>query len=149
MPDGEIGEIVATTFGVEAMPLIRYRTGDCAAIFREPCKCGRKTPRLGPIVGRKNQKLKFKGTSLFPSTLQVVLEESGVEKFVIVARKASELCDSIEVLVGGAAKTTALREAIQARAKITPQIRRASAAEIEKLQLPPNARKRRTFVDLR
>ncbi len=149
LPDGEVGEVVATTFGVEAMPLIRYRTGDCAAIFREPCKCGRKTPRLGPIVGRKNQKLKFKGTSLFPSTLQAVLEESGVEKFVIVARKESELCDSIEVLVGGAVKTTALREAIQARAKITPQIRRASAAEIEKLQLPPAARKRRTFVDLR
>src|SRR5690606_2425013 len=86
--DGEIGEIVATTFGVEAMPLIRYRTGDCAAIFRESCSCGRNTPRLGPIVGRKNQKLKFKGASLFPSTLTLVLEESAeVESFVVIARK--------------------------------------------------------------
>jgi hypothetical protein len=42
-----------------------------------------------------------------------------------------------------------LREAIQARAKIVPQIRQVSLAEIEKLQLPPDARKRRTFVDLR
>jgi phenylacetate-CoA ligase len=72
--DGEVGEVVATTFGVEAMPVIRYATGDCAALFREQCACGRATPRLGPIVGRKNQKLKFKGTSLFPSTLQAVLE---------------------------------------------------------------------------
>lgn len=149
VPDGEVGEVVATTFGVEAMPLIRYRTGDCAALYREPCKCGLKTPRLGPIVGRKNQKLKFKGTSLFPSTLQAVLEESGVEKFVIVARKENELSDSIEVIVSGTAKIPALREALQARAKITPHIRRASMAEIEKLQLPPEARKRRTFVDLR
>jgi phenylacetate-CoA ligase len=150
VPDGEIGEIVATTFGVEAMPLIRYRTGDCAALFRTPCKCSRSTPRLGPIVGRKNQKLKFKGASLFPSTLQAVLEQTeGVESFVIVARAENELSDSVEVLVHGEASVGTLREALQARSKISPQIRHASRAEIEALQMPPQARKRRTFVDLR
>lgn len=148
--DGEVGEVVATTFGVEAMPLIRYRTGDCAALFRAPCACGRTTPRLGPIVGRKNQKLKFKGASLFPSTLATVLEETaGVEAFVIVARQESELSDSIEVLFSGAARVEALRDALQARAKIAPQVRVATHEEIETLQLPPQARKRRTFVDLR
>ena len=148
--DGEIGEVVATTFGVEAMPLIRYRTGDCAALFRATCACGRTTPRLGSILGRKNQKLKFKGSSLFPSMLQAVLQEAeGVERFVIVARAESELSDSIEVLVEGSASVASLREAMQARAKITPQIRHASRAEIEALQLPPQARKQRTFVDLR
>ncbi len=147
---GEIGEVVATTFGVEAMPVIRYRTGDCAAIFREPCACGRTTPRLGPIVGRKHQKLKFKGTSLFPSTLAAVLEESeGVESFVVIARKESELSDSIEVLIHGSVSMLGLREVMQARAKITPQIRLVSRAEIEALQMPPQVRKRRTFVDLR
>jgi phenylacetate-CoA ligase len=150
LPDGEVGEVVATTFGVEAMPLIRYRTGDCAALFRTPCKCGRSTPRLGPIVGRKNQKLKFKGASLFPSTLQAVLEQTeGVEAFVIVARAENELSDSVEVLVHGEASAGTLREALQARSKISPQIRHVSRAEIEALQMPPQARKRRTFVDLR
>lgn len=150
LADGEVGEVVATTFGVEAMPLIRYRTGDCAALFGAPCACGRTTPRLGPIVGRKNQRLKFKGVSLFPSTLQAVLEQAeGVEAFVIVARAAGELSDSVEVLVQGPASVTSLREALQARAKIAPQIRHATRAEIEALQLPPQARKRRTFVDLR
>jgi phenylacetate-CoA ligase len=101
-------------------------------------------------VGRKNQKLKFKGASLFPSTLQAVLEEAeGVEAFVIVARAESELSDSVEVLVQGAASTSVLREAMQARAKITPTIRHAPRAEIEALQMPPQARKRRMFVDLR
>ena len=143
LPDGEVGEVVATTFGVEAMPLIRYRTGDCAALLRAACACGRTTPRLGPIVGRKNQKLKFKGASLFPSTLQAVLEEAeGVEAFVIVARTESEL-------VRGTASAALLREAMQARAKIAPHIRHASREEIETLQMPPQARKRRTFVDLR
>ncbi|MBE0545161.1 MAG: AMP-binding protein [Verrucomicrobia bacterium] len=148
--EGEVGEIVATTFGVEAMPLIRYRTGDCAAMFNAPCECGRTSPRLGPIVGRKHQKLKFKGTSLFPSTLASVLEESAVvESFVIIARRESELSDAIEVLVHGSANVATLREAMQARAKIAPQIRHATREEIEVLQLPPQARKRRTFVDLR
>lgn len=150
VPDGEIGEVVATTFGVEAMPLIRYRTGDCAALFREPCACGRTTPRLGPVVGRKHQKLKLKGASLFPSTLAAVLEETpGVEAFVIIARREHELSDSVEVLVHGAASLEKLRETLQARAKIAPQVRQASREEIEALQLPPAARKRRTFVDLR
>lgn len=148
--EGEVGEVVATTFGVEAMPLIRYRTGDCAAMFNAPCQCGRTTPRLGPIVGRKHQKLKFKGTSLFPSTLASVLEETaGVELFVIIARRESDLSDAIEVLVHGSAKVATLREAMQARAKIAPQIRSAPREEIEALQLPSQARKRRTFVDLR
>jgi phenylacetate-CoA ligase len=150
LPDGEVGEVVATTFGVEAMPLIRYRTGDCAAMFSMPCRCGRKSLRLGPIVGRKNQKLKFKGASLFPSTLQTVLEKiRGVESFVVIARADNSLCDSIEILFHGSATGAHLREAIQAHSKITPLIRRAAHSRIEALQMPPQARKRRTFVDLR
>lgn len=148
--DGKVGEVVATTFGVEAMPVIRYRTGDCAALFRGPCACGRVTPRLGPIIGRKNQKLKYKGASLYPATLAAVLEQTtGVEAFVIIARKENELSDAIEVLVHGAALVAELRELFQARTKITPQIRQATREEIEAWQMPPNARKRRTFVDLR
>jgi len=150
VPDGEIGEVVATTFGVEAMPVIRYRTGDCAALFRDPCACGRKSPRLGPIVGRKNQKLKFKGTSLFPSTLTAVLEEDpAIESYVVIARREDELSDAIEVLVHGPVSVAGVREAMQARTRIVPQIREATREEIEALQMPPQARKRRTFVDLR
>lgn len=150
LPDGEVGEVVATTFGVEAMPVIRYRSGDCAALFREPCSCGRVTPRLGPIVGRKHQRLKFKGVSLFPSALQAVLDETdGIESFVIVATAGDALSDEIEVLVHGGVSDAALREQLQARTKTAPRIRRAAREEIESLQLPPNARKRRYFVDLR
>ena len=76
-------------------------------------------------------------------------QTAGVDSFVIVARRESELSDSIEVLVNGQATAAAMGEALQARAKITPLIRHASAEEIESLQLPPQARKRRNFVDLR
>jgi phenylacetate-CoA ligase len=150
VPNGEVGEVVATTFGVEAMPLLRYRTGDCAALFTGTCVCGRTTPRLGPIIGRKSQKLKVKGSSLFPSTLTAVLEQTlGVESFVIVARKENDLSDSIEVLVNGSASAAALRDAFQARARTAPLIRHASREEIETLQMPPQGRKRRVFVDMR
>jgi len=148
--DGEVGEVVATTFGVEAMPLVRYRTGDCAALFRGRCVCGRATPRLGPVLGRKNQKLKIKGASVFPSALQAVLESvEGVDAFVIVARAESELSDSVEVLVCGGASAATLREAFQGRVKIAPKIHQVPRSEIEALQMPPHSRKRRYFVDLR
>jgi len=68
---------------------------------------------------------------------------------VIIARRKNELSDSIEVLIHGTASMATLREALQARAKIIPQIRHASLEEIEALQLPPQARKRRNFVELR
>ena len=101
-------------------------------------------------MGRKNQKLKLKGTTLFPSALQDVLESvPGVETFVIVARAENALSDSVEVLVHGAASVQTLRDALQGRAKCAPQIRHAAREEIDALQLPANTRKRRTFVDLR
>jgi phenylacetate-CoA ligase len=148
--EGEIGEVVATTFGVEAMPLIRYRTGDCAAVFSEPCACGRKTLRIGPIVGRKQQKLKIKGASVFLSALQAILDDTaGVAAYAIVATSDNELCDEVEIFYHGEAKPEMLREVFQARAKIIPRLRPVSPAEVETLQLPPDARKRRTFVDRR
>ncbi len=51
VPDGQVGELTATTFGVEAMPLVRYPHRDFATIYRERCACGRRTLRIGPIVG--------------------------------------------------------------------------------------------------
>ena len=154
VPDGEIGELTATTFGVEAMPLIRYRTGDFAALHRAPCRCGRNTPRLGPIVGRKHQKLKVKGTTLFPSALKTILDATPeISSYAIVARRDHTQADAVEVKIacaGDAARiTAALKERFQGAAKVTPQVTTATAAEIEKLQLPDGARKRRYFVDLR
>ena len=154
VPDGEVGELTATTFGVEAMPLIRYRTGDFAAIHRAPCRCGRNTPRIGPVVGRKNQKLKLKGTTVFPSALKTILDATPeIASYAIIARRENNLADAVEVKIacaGDAAKiSAALKERFQGEAKVAPQITAASAAEIEKLQLPDGARKRRYFVDLR
>lgn len=52
LPVNAVGEIVITTLDREAMPLIRYRTGDMSSLLSEPCTCGSPLPRLGPILGR-------------------------------------------------------------------------------------------------
>jgi len=150
VPDGTVGEVVATTFGVEGMPLIRYRTGDCAALYRDACPCGRTSPRLGPVIGRKNHLLKLKGTSVFPSAIAAALDDvPGVGRYVIVAGSDGAGADTVEILVDGAVAPAALREVLQGRTKVAPAVRAAPAEEIERLQMPPNSRKRRWFVDLR
>jgi phenylacetate-CoA ligase len=154
-PEGVAGELVATTFRVQAMPLIRYRLGDYALLINTPCSCGRVTQRISPILGRKDHKLKVKGTTLFPSTLQVVLDASpDVLSYVIVARKAPDLSDTLEVKVCWRKERLpraqdALRERLQAEARVSPSITVATESEIDHLQNPEGKRKRRVFVDLR
>ncbi|MCK5491915.1 MAG: AMP-binding protein, partial [Candidatus Omnitrophica bacterium] len=72
--DRGIGEIVVTPLGIEGMPLVRYKTDDIGFLMNEPCKCGRNSMRLGPIVGRKNQMMKVKGTTLYPQAVYNALD---------------------------------------------------------------------------
>ena len=74
VPDGEPGEVTVTPLQVAGMPLVRFRTGDISFIIPEPCSCGRGTIRLGPILGRKAQMLKVRGTTLFPNAFFHVLD---------------------------------------------------------------------------
>jgi len=53
LPDGELGEILVTTLGERAMPLLRYRTGDAGRMLPAPCPCGSRLRRLGPVAGRR------------------------------------------------------------------------------------------------
>ena len=74
VPPGRFGEVVATPLGISGMPLLRFRTGDIATLHSEPCPCGRNTPRLGPVVGRKSQMLKIRGTTVYPPAIAAVLQ---------------------------------------------------------------------------
>jgi hypothetical protein len=73
--------------------------------------------------------------------------------YAIIARREDDLSDVVEVKFSSAADPakiiTTLKEQFQGAVKVIPQITAASPAEIEKLQLPDGARKRRYFVDLR
>lgn len=124
-PDGELGEIVITTLGTTGTPLIRYRTGDLARIYTEPCTCGRKTPRIGPILGRKNQMIKFKGTTLFPNAIYEIFDgQPEVSCYKIEVSKDYLGNDAITVLlekhIEGAAVMSKIVDACQAKLRVVP-----------------------------
>lgn len=73
--DGAGGELYLTPLRVEGMPVLRFRTGDITEVFtREPCACGRITPRVGAIIGRVSDLLRVKGSFLSRPLLQSVLD---------------------------------------------------------------------------
>ncbi|MFH0847924.1 MAG: phenylacetate--CoA ligase, partial [archaeon] len=71
--DGESGELVVTTLSKEALPLLRYRTGDLTILNSEVCDCGRTHPRLMRIRGRVDDMLIIRGINVFPSQVESVL----------------------------------------------------------------------------
>jgi len=73
LTDGEVGEVVLTTLTREAMPLIRYRTGDIAYLDRGRCECGGVTARLCSIYGRLHGRRLADGSLLYNQTLDDVL----------------------------------------------------------------------------
>jgi len=73
LPDGRFGELVLTTLTKEAMPVIRYRTGDLTALHAEPCACGRTHRRMARLVGRTDDMLIVRGVNVFPSEIERVL----------------------------------------------------------------------------
>jgi phenylacetate-CoA ligase len=70
---GERGELVFTTLTKEAMPLLRYRTGDIAALDRTPCACGRTLVRMSKVTGRRDDMLVIRGVNVYPSEVEAVL----------------------------------------------------------------------------
>jgi phenylacetate-CoA ligase len=57
----------------EALPMVRYRTGDIASLFAEPCVCGRTTVRMSRVRGRHDDMLIIRGVNLYPSEVERVL----------------------------------------------------------------------------
>jgi len=70
---GAVGELVFTTLTKEALPLIRYRTGDLGALIEEPCRCGRTTARLTHLGGRRDDMMIIRGVNLYPSHVEQIL----------------------------------------------------------------------------
>ncbi|HKV43742.1 MAG TPA: phenylacetate--CoA ligase [bacterium] len=72
-PAGAVGELVFTTLTKEALPVIRYRTGDLASLDPAPCVCGRTHTRMSLVVGRTDDMLIIRGINVFPSQVESVV----------------------------------------------------------------------------
>lgn len=100
LPPGEKGELVISCITKEAIPLIRYRTGDITRLFYEPCKCGRTTVRMENLSGRSDDMLIIRGVNVFPSQIEEVLlkiDEIGAHYEILVDRK--DYMDIMEIKV--------------------------------------------------
>jgi phenylacetate-CoA ligase len=155
VPNGSTGEIVITTLGVEAMPLLRYRTGDMAIAHTTPCACGRQTLRLGPLSGRKQQLIKLKGTTIYPPAVFDMLNEMASIRDYVVEASTSQLGTDelkLHLLVSDDLKDDVrnkLAVVFQSRLRVVPDIYFATAQELESLQLGGINRKVRKFIDSR
>ncbi len=153
LPPGVAGEVVATPLQVSGMPLVRFRTGDIATLHPDPCPCGRTSPRLGPVIGRKSQMLKIKGTTVYPPAIYAALQEiPSVRGYFIEVRDTFELSDRITVTVGaaGAGLTPeAVAERIAVRTRVKPEVVIATPEEIVARTVSADKRKPTIFFDLR
>lgn len=89
VPHGAVGELVLTTLTKQAMPLLRYRTGDLTRFLPGTCACGRTLPRIARISGRSDDMLVIRGVNLYPAEVERVLlafPEVGPEYRLVVER---------------------------------------------------------------
>tara|TARA_R110001592_G_scaffold79111_2_gene237007 strand:- start:499 stop:1788 length:1290 start_codon:yes stop_codon:yes gene_type:complete len=125
---GELGEVVVTTLGVEGMPLLRYKTGDLCNVFYDTCDCGKITPRLGPVIGRKQQMIKFKGTTIFPTAIFDVLDMmKEINIYQVEISKDEFDNDNITILLSNELELTAfinrLTSLFKSKLRVTPNYR--------------------------
>lgn len=152
--DGEAGEVTITTLGVEGMPLLRFKTGDLCSHYSEPCSCGLTTIRLGPIVGRRKQMIKYKGTTLYPPALYDILNNiEGVTNYIVEVFTNDIGTDEILIRIGCKAIPENFEKIIldhfRAKLRVAPQIKFEDVALINKIQFPELSRKPVVFFDKR
>ena len=152
-PD-EAGEVTITTLGVEGMPLLRFKTGDICHHHTEKCKCGRNTMRLSPVLGRKGQMIKYKGTTLYPPALFDILDSiPKITNYVIEVYTNDLGTDEILIRVGSEDRSETfakeIKDLFRSKVRVAPSISFESAEYIAKIQMPPMSRKTIKFIDLR
>ena len=158
VPDGQVGEIVVTTLGVEGMPLLRFRTGDMAAKITEQCRCGRWSYRLTPLVGRKNNMIKFKGTTLYPPMIIDVLDNrNDIAGYQLVLSLNDVGNDDVTVRIGLPAPdperddrlVADLKNTFRAKIRVAPNIEIVRADVLARDVYKEASRKPLKVVDLR
>jgi len=150
----EPGEITITTLGVEGMPLLRFKTGDICNGHYAPCQCGRNTMRVGPVIGRKNQMIKYKGTTFYPPALYDILENiEGVRNYIVELSTNTLGVDDITIYIGSDNRSESFEKIIKdhfrAKLRVAPAVSFESTEYINKLQFPSTSRKPVKLIDKR
>jgi phenylacetate-CoA ligase len=152
--EGESGELTFTTLGIEAMPLVRFKTGDIVQLHTNPCACGRNTLRVGPVIGRKQQMIKYKGTTLYPPAMIDILNNfDNIENYIIIISTNDLGTDEILIRIAVKQESEALlhkiKDHFRAKLRVTPKIEFTSKEELHSLIYNPMSRKPIHFFDNR
>src|SRR5215210_7223020 len=92
------GELVLTTLTKEALPVLRYRTGDLSRFVDEPCACGRTHRRIARFAGRVDDMLVIRGVNVFPSAVEAaVLDDPGLAGQYAIVVDQREAMHQLEV----------------------------------------------------
>jgi len=156
VPEGDAGEVTFTSYDVEAMPLLRYRTGDICKFLTSECSCGNKTKRLSPVLGRKKQMIKYKGTTLFPESIYELMNGiEWVKDYVIILETNDIQTDDLSVLMSvdevvcKQNKLEYLDELFRTHIRVKPKIELKTPQEIRKIKFPSSSRKPLKLIDKR
>ena len=157
LSEGEKGELVLTPLTKEALPSIRYRTGDITFLMDDECSCGRTHPKIHRIIGRSDDMVIVRGINVFPSQIEHVLmqmPEVG-DNFQIVLTKRGALDEiTVKVEVKDEVFTGELADLNELRSRIQEKLReeiglRVNVELVEKGTLQRFEGKARRILDLR
>ncbi|CAG36585.1 phenylacetate--CoA ligase family protein [Desulfotalea psychrophila] len=150
--DGVSGEVVVTPLGIEGFPLVRLKTGDISRLENSPCACGWNTKRLGPVEGRLAQRLKYKGTTLYPETIFNILQKvEAVSGAYVEVRTGADGIDDVHVVVGcdDKALDKKFEEMLQAQLRVKPTLTVLPPEQVKATMTADGGRKPRKFFDYR
>ncbi len=139
--EGASGELVVSDIWRQAMPIIRYRTGDLTeGLNLDPCPCGRTTPRMKRIIGRVSDIPRIKGMFVVPRDVQNVLDRyAELGRFqLIVDRPARQDELTIKIVLTQPVERQALHRRLTT--EIRDAIRLSAVVEfVDSQELPEGA----------
>jgi phenylacetate-CoA ligase len=126
LPNGAEGELVFSTLTKEALPLLRYRTGDIASLDPTPCACGRTLARMTAVRGRRDEMLIVRGVNLYPSEVEHTLlhVEGAAPHYQLVVERPEALdeltvrCEPVDANVDREALSARIAHALRERTGI-------------------------------
>ena len=148
VPPGEVGELTFTTLTKEALPVVRYRTGDLASLDPSPCPCGRTHARMSLVVGRTDDMLIIRGVNVFPSQVEsVVVDFPELSPHYQLRVARAHTLDELEVRVEAAPSYAADGDALSARGaevaalvvRVAERLRGVTGFGIRVSVVPPGA----------
>jgi phenylacetate-CoA ligase len=132
LPDGEVGEVVITSFNRD-YPLIRFGTGDLSAVLSGTSPCGRTNVRIKGWMGRADQSTKVRGMFVTPGQVAEIVRrhaevrrarlmvegEAGNDRMTLVCEVAGDPPGLAEALVSTVRDVTKLRAEVRLAAPDT------------------------------